>query len=64
MFFCFPLQGFTRFAADIEALGRSDMLVAAGPQPPPGGMFDQHPPDGRRAVRADFGTGEFAHQIS
>jgi len=49
---------------DVKSLGQTNVLVASGPVGKNAFSFESHGRDERRAIKADFGTGAFVHQVN
>ncbi len=64
LYFWRPLLLSSPDVPDVKSLGQTNVLVASGPVGKNAFSFESHRRDGRRAIKADFGTGTFVHQIN
>ena len=53
-----------RNVPDINVFGQTNVLVASGPVGKDRFSFKAHERDDRRAIKANFGTGTFVHQVN
>jgi len=64
LYFWRPLLHPARNIPDVKAFGQTNVLVASGPVGRDVFMFAAHGRQDRRAIKANFGSGTFVHQVN
>ena len=64
LYFWRPLSHPSKNIPDVRVSGQTNVLVASGPVGSDSFVFEAHGRHDRKAIKADFGSGSFIHQVN